>query len=200
MKEIFRDIVLNLRWDGVNTCGGGSSLDYTNKLQQQLPELLQRYNIMSMMDAPCGDFSWMHRVRFPAGFEYQGGDIVLELVERNRAAWPGYQFQEHDLTSDALPDVDMLFCRDCLFHFSQADIQRVIDRVQESQVRYVLTTTYLPGHCNNTNIETGGFRPICLTQAPFNMSRPIESIADGPDNQVIRHMALFTRKQFQMGL
>lgn len=195
MKEIFRDIVLNLRWDGRNTCGGGSTLEYTHSLQQQLPELLQRYNITSMLDAPCGDYSWMHLVKFPADFEYTGADIVPELIQRNQQSWPSTRFEQLDITQDALPDVDLLFCRDCLFHLSQADIDLVIHNIRRSKIKYVMTTTYLPGHWDNTNISTGEFRPIRLTEEPFAWPEPIDSIEDGPEHNITRHLALWTREQ-----
>ncbi len=187
--------MLNLRWDRHNTCGGGSTLEYTHHLRQQLPELLQRHNITSMLDAPCGDYSWMHLVKFAPGFEYTGADIVPELVQRNQQTWPAKHFIELDLTQDTLPDVDLLFCRDCLFHLSQADIERVLDNIRSSRIKYLMTTTYLPGHWNNTNISTGGFRPICLTEAPFSWPDPIDSIEDGPEHNITRHMALWRREQ-----
>jgi hypothetical protein len=144
-----------------------------------------------MLDAPCGDHSWISLVDFPAGFRYIGGDIVEFMIESNQTAWPEKDFRVFDLTQDTLPTVDLLFCRDCLFHLSEADLVKVFDNVMSSSVKYIMTTSYLPDHFDNQNIGTGGFRPINLEQHPFNLPGPIDSLDDGPAAGVIRRMCLW---------
>ena len=190
MKDIFTDIVKNHRWCDV-PCGSGSTLEYTKLLRDTLPDFLIKHHIQSMLDAPCGDHSWMSLVDFPAGFRYIGGDIVEFMIESNQTAWPEKDFRVFDLTQDALPTVDLLFCRDCLFHLSEADLVKVFDNVTSSSVKYIMTTSYLPGHFDNQNIGTGEFRPINLEQHPFNLSGPIDSLDDGPVGGVIRRMCLW---------
>jgi hypothetical protein len=196
MKNIFTDIVSNRRWDPSVPCGSGSSLEYTLLLRQALPKFLARHQINSMIDVPCGDFSWMSLVPFAPEFQYIGGDIVEFMIENNQKTWPQKQFRVFDLTQDALPDVDLLFCRDCLFHLSEHDLSQVFDNIRSSNVKYVMTTSYISGHFNNHNIVTGGFRPISLEHTPFNLPAPLDSLEDGPTGAVVRKMCLWKRQDF----
>lgn len=200
MKEIFTNLVMNRQWDPNVPCGSGSSFDYTRLLRTTLPEFLNKHNISSMLDAPCGDHSWMSLIEFPTEFVYIGGDIVDPMIEQNRVQWPSKDFRVLDLTQDSLPKVDLLFCRDCLFHLSEADLVKVFDNILSSSVKYVMTTSYIPGNDNNSNIQTGGFRPINLRKPPFNLPRPIDSLDDGPVNQVIRQMCLWNKNDFSQAL
>jgi hypothetical protein len=197
MKEIFTDIVANRKWDSVVPCGSGSSLDYTKLLRESLPEFLIKHNIQSMLDAPCGDYSWMSLTSFPPGFEYIGGDIVEFMIERNQSTWPDRKFMVFDLTADPLPRVDLLFCRDCLFHLSEKDLVKVFDNIGSSSVKYVMTTSYILSEFDNRNISTGGFRPLRLEEPPFNLPDPMDSLDDGPAGKVIRRMCLWNKTDFQ---
>jgi hypothetical protein len=75
-----------------------------------------------------------------------------------------------------LPDVDLLLYRDCLIHFSYADIARTLDNFLRSKIKHILTTSY-PG-CVNRDIATDDFRPIDLLAALFGLDAPIEQIDD----------------------
>lgn len=195
MKEVFESIIRHRRWMDV-TCGSGSTMKYTEKLRGQLPAFLEKYNITSMLDAPCGDYSWMSNTALPAGLKYTGGDIVAFMIEGNRERHPGVDFRVIDLSQDALPDVDLLFCRDCLFHLAEADIRKVFSNIARSNIRWVLTTTYYPQYASNQDITTGDFRPIDLLQAPFNLPDPVDSLDDGVEGNVLRKMALWPREVF----
>jgi hypothetical protein len=190
MKEIFEDIITHRRWQDV-TCGSGSTVAYTEPLRQELPGFLERHNITSMFDAPCGDYSWMNLIEFPVGFKYQGGDIVEFMIEQNKKDYPDVDFRVFDLTTDPIPDVDMLFCRDCLFHLSLEDIDKVLDNIVRSSVKYVMITSHHSG--NNRNIQTGDFRSVDFTKAPYNFETPIDSIEDWIPGHLPRRMSLWPR-------
>jgi len=196
MKEIFTEIIQTRRWQEV-PCGSGSTLRYTQLLRETLPDFLIRHNINSMLDAPCGDFSWMSLVEFPENFVYQGGDIVEFMIKDNQYRYPKVDFKVFDLTQDRFPDVDMLFCRDCLFHLCEDDIKKVFDNLMSSSVKYIMTTSYLPSHCANHNIQTGDFRPIDLEQAPFNLPSPVDALDDGVPGEVIRRLCLWNVQDLQ---
>jgi len=189
MKEIFAHIIQNRLWKDV-PCGSGSTLGYTENLRTQLPEFLQRHAIESMLDLPCGDYSWMSLVQWPAGFQYQGADIVDSMIQQNQTLYPDVKFAILDICQDTLPSTDMVFCRDCLFHLSHRDIARALDNLANSDVHWLLTTTY-PDAKVNIDISTGGFRPINLNLAPYNLPEPRDFLEDWIPGYDRRIMALW---------
>lgn len=194
MKEVFEKIIHTHYWKDV-VCGSGSTLEYTKGLRDALPEFVAKHNIQTMFDAPCGDYSWMSLVEFPPGFVYSGGDIVPSLVEQNQKNHPNIEFRNFDLSQDPIPTVDMLFCRDCLFHLSLADIDLVLDNIARSSVKYVLLTSHHSG--NNQDINTGSYRMLNFMSAPYNFPDPVDSIEDWLPGHAARSMRLWPRSVFE---
>lgn len=195
MKEVFERIIRDHLWMDV-PCGTGSTLEYTQLLRDTLPDFLARHNITSMLDAPCGDHSWMSLIDFPKNFKYIGGDIVEFMIQENRRLYPNREFKVLDICQDPLPQVDLLFCRDCLFHLSYADIKRAFDNIANSNISWIMTTTYYTEHSRNVDIETGGFRPIDLLSAPFDLPAPVDALPDGIPGKIVRKLALWPREVF----
>jgi hypothetical protein len=193
MKEIFEKIIKNRYWQD-STCGSGSTLEFTELLRESLPSFLARHNITSMLDLPCGDYSWMQLVNFPADFSYIGGDIVEFMIDKNRQSYPDVDFRYINLVEDELPKVDLLFTRDCLFHLAQDDVVKVLRNFVRSGIKYILTTSYLPQYSDNHNIITGDFRPIDLLAEPFNLPTPIDTLDDGILPDIERRLCLWSNK------
>jgi hypothetical protein len=162
----------NLWFDAESRSGTGSSLDATARLRDSLPPLLRSLNARSLLDVPCGDFNWMSRVDL-SGIDYIGGDIVEPIVEANRQRYesPARRFMKVDLTSGSLPRADVILCRDCLVHFSFANIIAAFRTMKASGAGYLLTTTF-PGRQINHDIVDGDWRPLNLAQSPFLLPEP----------------------------
>jgi hypothetical protein len=158
VDDVFDEIYRRNHWGSSESLSGtGSDQRQTARIVAELPGLLRRHGVESMLDVPCGDFNWMSRVDL-AGVDYTGGDIVADLVESNneRYAGAGVRFRRLDLLSDPLPQVDLVFCRDCLVHFSLADVRRALANVASSGAKFLLTTTF-PAHPRNRSLA--GTRP-----------------------------------------
>lgn len=174
-SDTFRHIWRVNHWAGKDSVSGpGSGDDQTAALRTALPELLSRYAIRTLLDVPCGDWRWMAKVPLE-GIDYIGGDLLPELVEANRRqhGGPGRRFLALDLTSATLPAADLLLCRDCLVHFSFADIGRALRNVRRSGIAWLLTTTF-PAEPANLDIVTGDWRPLNLQLPPFAFPPPVE--------------------------
>jgi hypothetical protein len=172
-RYLFTDIFERRLWgDGPSVSGPGSDLEQTRAVCESLPGLFEELEIERLLDLPCGDFHWMSRVPLN-GLRYVGADIVSELVRRNQArhAREGVTFEQLDLLRDPLPAADLILCRDCLVHFSFADIRTALERFATSGARYLLTT-HFPGTAANREIETGDWRPLNLELAPFHLPPP----------------------------
>lgn len=196
-EAVFRDIMKFNRWNDTESLSGvGSNSRYTRNIRDKLPKLLRKYNIKSILDAPCGDFTWMRSVTFDVGTSYIGGDIVRELVERlqEKFSSPQRRFVRLDIISSKLPKVDIFICRDCFIHLSNAQVLEALRNFVRSEIKYILTTTYKFGRIN-TDIATGQFRVINLQAAPFSLPQPIETIVDYIHPFPPRRLALWSREQ-----
>ncbi|WP_413166749.1 FkbM family methyltransferase [Capilliphycus salinus ALCB114379] len=177
-QDIFTNIYKNNNWRGSESISGtGSSLVATEKIREQLPPLLKELNIKTMIDIPCGDFHWMSHVDLNVE-TYFGFDIVEEMIEQNRKKYPNkqYKFECVDILTDKLPCVDLIFCRDCIVHFSYQDAYQAFSNIINSQSKYLLTTTF--PEKENKDIKTGQWRPLNLCQSPFNFPLPIRLLKD----------------------
>lgn len=193
MKEIFEDIVKHNRWKK-HPCGPGSTFGYTENLRLNLGKFLEKHNITSMIDAPCGDYSWMSVTDLPSIQEYVGGDIVEFLIKANQEKYPNHKFKQIDLTQDILPNVDLLFCRDCLLHLSFEDIDKVFKNISRSNIKYVLLSNWYEDAENSRNIQTGEARYLNFLESPFNFTQPIDSITDFVDGFPRRKMLLWSKE------
>ena len=169
----------NLWFDAESRSGVGSSLDSTAHLRDALPPLLRRLKTKHLLDVPCGDFNWMSCVDL-SGIQYTGGDIVAPLIEANRQRYesPARRFLKVDIINGPLPKADVILCRDCLVHFSFANILATFRTMKASGATYVLTTTF-PDRKVNKDIVDADWRPLNLQQRPFLLPDPVEIIVEG---------------------
>lgn len=173
--EVFEEIYSTNYWVVKESVSGvGSEGEQVQELIQRLPDLLRAYDVRSMLDLPCGDFNWMQQVDL-SGIDYLGADIVGEVVQRNRKEYTatGRNFEKLDLIKDPLPTADLLLCRDCLVHLSFRDIFTALENFCNSELRYLLTTTFINRE-KNKDIVTGSWRPLNLQRPPFNLPEPLE--------------------------
>lgn len=176
-EKVFSEIHRKNGWAGRESLSGtGSDLTETGELIRLLPIMLKELRIQSILDLPCGDFNWMQHLDL-GSIQYTGGDIVPELIERNKQKYgrDGRHFVQLDLAVDRLPSVQLILCRDCLVHLSFADISRALQNIARSDAQYLLTTHY-PDRHPNEEIITGQWRTLNLTAAPFHLPLPREMI------------------------
>ena len=178
--------------------GRGSEIAATENLRRHLPILLARFDIHAILDAPCGDFNWMQHVVRGTGLRYLGGDIVRPLIAENsrRHGAENISFICLDIIRDPLPPADLMIVRDCLFHFSRADIWAFLENFCKAEIPYLLTTSHVGAKVSNGDIETGGFRLLDLFAEPFNLPpEPLYRVEDFIPPHPPREMCLFSREQ-----
>jgi hypothetical protein len=176
-EDIFTDIYRRNKWGAKDSVSGpGSDSHQTRVIARELLVLFNEFNISTMLDIPCGDFHWMKSVDLK-GINYTGADIVKDLIQRNRERYErdSIRFQSLNLIRDNLPKVDLIFCRDCLVHFSFEDIFRALHNICESQSEFLLTTTFTDRK-DNHDIVTGQWRVLNLEVAPFMLPNPLRTI------------------------
>jgi len=89
-----------------------------------------------------------------------GGEVNFKLI---------------DITKDELPNVDMIFCRDCLQHLSNENVFKTLKNFKKSGSKYLAVTSYSFTK-KNWDIKNGDYCPLNLLIEPFNLPAPIEII------------------------
>jgi SAM-dependent methyltransferase len=167
----------NLWGAPASSSGLGSEIDATAVLRAELPRLLRKLSVTSLLDAPCGEASWINQADLRARFI--GVDIVPALIERLqvRAAAGEINGEYHraDITRDPLPGCDAILCRDALVHRSFANIERAVANFRSSGARWLIATTF-PEWQTNADCEDGDWRALNFERAPFDWGRPVELI------------------------
>jgi hypothetical protein len=165
----------NLWGAAASPSGLGSEMDATAVLRTELPGLLERLGVTSLLDAPCGDAGWINDADL--GMRHVGVDIVPSLIERlqARAAAGEIKGEYHlaDITGDTLPGCDAILCRDALVHLSFANIERAVANFRASGAMWLIATTF-PGWQVNRDCEDGDWRALNFERAPFGWGPPVE--------------------------
>jgi len=177
IRETFSHIYSNHKWGSEESVSGsGSDLSQTATIIKEIPELIERYNIQSLLDVPCGDFNWMKEINL-SKLNYTGGDIVPQLIIENNRLYGEKmkRFISLDLVNDDLPKADLILVRDCFVHLPLGSINQAIKNIKNAEIKYILTTTF-PRSRRNYDITTGNWRPLNLCKEPFSFGKPIEII------------------------
>lgn len=170
---VFTRIYRNEEWRcGDTLSGDGSTKQSTARLRRLLSHVLRGLEVSTLLDVPCGDLNWMRPADLPLE-RYLGMDIVPEAVERARRRSGGFgEFRVADVTRDALPRVDLVFCRDCLGHLPHELALAALRNIQASGSRYLMATTFYALN-QNFERETGDWRPLNLQLPPYSLPPPL---------------------------
>lgn len=173
--------------------GPGSDNIQTKTIQEKIPLLIQKYNINTFFDIPCGDFYWMKNIvnQIP---NYSGADIVSTIINNNKKNYPSYNFIHFDLLKDIIPNQpDLIFCRDLLVHFPLEHIKVALNNIKKSSCPFLLMTTFI--NRQNNDIKFGEWQPVSFFDDPFNFPEPLEMINEkciqGYPNYVDKSLALW---------
>ena len=178
----------NLWLGAASRSGPGSDLSHTEAIRRELPQIVERLEIRSLVDVPCGDFYWMQHV--PLAVDYTGLDIVPVIIASNqRYASSSRRFRRHDMVSQPLPRADLVLSRDGLVHLSFDDGLRAVANIVRSRSRYLLASTFV-STALNVDVPTGGWRPLNLSAPPFNFPPPLHTIHERLQRDTHRDKAI----------
>jgi hypothetical protein len=171
---------------------GGSSIEYTAKLRHKLPLLLKKHNIQSMFDAGCNDCSWMSTLI--DNLDYYGGDISQPMIIDLQNRHPNLKVSHHDVTTDPLPTVDLLFVKDVTIHLNNADKKKVIQNWLSSGIPWLMITHDEFEDNLDFNSEDGfPFAFVNWQREPWNFPTPTDVVHEV--DSAGRCMALWHRDQ-----
>lgn len=172
--------------------GPNSAFSQTPILRENLQQLFEEFNIKTLYDAGCGDANLFHFLKIDNLEKYIGAECVEALSRQNRQQFadrPNMAFITADVVKEPIPMVDLILSRDVVHYLPNELVQQFLDNCQRSGSKYLLVThnTHSPTSAN-TPTEPGIFRPVNLTQAPFNWTAPVTSIKE---DVFAKEMALF---------
>jgi SAM-dependent methyltransferase len=148
---------------------------------EQLLEFCIKHNIKSVYDAGCGELNWMNPERLRAGnIRYMGGDISIHSVAYCKSMWPELSISLHDMTSDPLPQVDLVFSSDVVIHLENMDKIRFLRNFVNSESRYLLVTNDR-GAISNDPVDYKSefpWAPVNWALAPWNFPPEIDCMPD----------------------
>lgn len=173
-EEIFTEIENKNVWQESESISGiGSTLVQTSKIIDEIPKIITELNTETIFDIPCGDFNWFQKINLDS-LTYCGGDIVNKIITQNIQKYKrkNINFINFNLLEEIPRKFDIIFCRDCLVHFSINDIYTALKNIKKSGSKYLMMTTF-PEEENNSDITTGGWRPLNFEMEPFNFPKPI---------------------------
>lgn len=179
-----------------NKVDGASSKSGTQQIRKLMIELFDRYQIKKIFDAGCNDCNWMYLLS--EHIEYQGGDISPSMIAGVKADYPDLNVAVHDITSDPIPSVDLLFVRDVAIHLNNQDRRKLWENWYNSNVPWILIT-HIQDCSVNSDIEYVDnqfpFSAVNWELDPWNFPQPTDLIDEyGPNG---RCLALWHRAQFE---
>ncbi len=181
-ERVFNHIFQTNCWAAEETrSGSGSRKVETRGVVSQLPGLLDRLKVRSLIDV-CGDFNWQFEVLQRTNMleSYLGIDIVPAAVEAARKRFeqevteiePRVAFRACDIVHGDLPAADAILLRDVLVHLKTGDVFASLDNLRRAGIRYLIATTF-PSF-ENTEIDTGWWRVLNLEVTPFELGPALE--------------------------
>ncbi len=181
LKAIFSKHYRGGMWKGgypETVCGKGSTLNATQYVRRELPNLISILGVRSIFDAPCGDFTWFQHLELP-GVVYIGGDIVEDMISANNKAYgaPSRKFIVCDVTTSALPPSDLMICRDLIQHLPNKAIDAFFENFLKSDIKYLAITN----HTKPKNVEQSTairFRSVNLNIEPYNFEDAAINLRD----------------------
>jgi len=167
-EEIFTHIYKKNRWESEKAV----DLEITKTLREELPQLLKKLQVKSLLDIPCGDFWWLSSVDL--GFvDYTGLDIVEHVIQNDIKQYANEKrrFLKFDILNDVLTKADVVCCKDLFIHLPLEDCLKSIKNIKKSGTKYFLADTH-PSVKENKDIHTGMWRPLNMNLSPFFFPEP----------------------------
>lgn len=172
VKAIFTKIYKEDLWTiGKSKSGGGS--DMGSPLVKHaidpdgiLDQVVTKYGFKSMVDAGCGDFSWMVEwVNRHPDITYIGVDIVEHLIVSHNEKYaddPRVTFASADLCSAPPPLSDFIFCKEVLNHLDLSKAAQVVENFKQAS-KYLVALSDESVSKNEQDFKTGyRFRDVNL--------------------------------------
>ena len=179
MESFFTKIYDNCEW-GDNgssnyrgSSGGGSSVETNEVYTQHIRELIQQYDIQSVVDLGCGDWQSSHLIyKDLPNVKYTGYDCYKPMIESNQAQFseshPQCEFVSLDIFNDRqqIKDAELYILKDILQHWTCSEIKTFLDWIATKPFRSVIVCN-CKGQTYDYQDEPFRSRPLSVTYYPL---------------------------------
>lgn len=120
----------NLFGGNLSRSGPGSEGEHVKQKTQIVSDIIEGYDVKSILDIGCGDVFWM-RDLFDKVTKYVGVDIVPQVIEDNKAKFPEQEFFCKDMTTEKdLAEFDnqydLILALDVFHHLMHEEIESLV--------------------------------------------------------------------------
>jgi hypothetical protein len=161
----------------------------TNNVINNLDIFIKKNNIKSILDMPCGDFSWMKNlVKNNTDINYTGYDIVNDIITLNNKKHSSNKinFFCRDIVNEKNYDnFDLVFIRDFFIHIDNESINRILTKIKNSKVRFLACSNNNNESFNNNIAAIGAHRKINLKIKPFYLDEIFHTFSEEKDDNYI---------------
>lgn len=183
--------------------GPGSTVHAAANAIQALRTLVTELDIQLIVDAPCGDGTWLKTadlsavkrlgvdVSSRAVADYPYDALLLDLVD------PRSMPEIRDKLDD--PDRTLILCRHLLFHLPHEDGRAVLENLVQLGARWLLTSTYLRADDNRRHFVFADGHKINLFRPPFCAVDPIRLYRDAHPDQFLALFDLSVARPLLLG-
>lgn len=175
-EKAFTRIYKNKLWGTDHPNGFGSLDHYTENDRRALLTIINKYNIKTMLDVPCGTVSWINLVLKESDIDYSGMDIVKEQIIENKKRYPEYKFIHGDMTETRIGKYDLVFSKEGTQHITEKATLRFLDNLKKSGSTYACLTHYeIPQNSDDNahltdkipDLESGAYREQNFLLPPY---------------------------------
>jgi len=176
-ESAFTKIYKEKLWGKEHPNGFGSLDIYTINDRNALSIILNKYDIKTMIDVPCGTMSWIYPVIKDKNIQYTGMDIVKEQIDNNRKNYPQYTFIHSDMTLHKMDRYDLVFSKEGTQHMTEKSTIMFLNNVKKSNSKYICLTHYeIPENNDDkidiikgiSDLESGAYREQNFLLPPYN--------------------------------
>ena len=168
--NLAKKFVERKRLDGHESLSGpGSGTSNTKECVNFISDVILDYNINSILDLGCGDWNWFKFVDLRDS-SYLGWDACEDMIGDNNKIYSTSKvsFDTKDIVTEPFPTVDLIICRDVLFHMTTDISTEVLNKVKLS-AKYFICTSFNDVNENKPHKNGWGFYKINTNIRPFNL-------------------------------
>lgn len=162
--------------NNTSLCGPGSNIHNVSETLEIINRTIKNRNIKSILDLGCGDWEWMRYVDMQNA-TYVGWDADETMIQNNRDSFENdsVRFEVKDILTNELPKVDLIICRDVLFHIKICLGKELVQKIKKSCNFFISTSfRHVPKNTDikpydNVHSRDWGYYNINLNIEPFNL-------------------------------